>query len=144
MFQNRGCWVLCRKRDEVRYKHDFKTTLRRFFMAAELSHIIEFVADMDRAIKFYRDVIGLPLKFQSPAWSEFATGPITLALHPASEKNPAGKLEMGFSVPDLQQFHREMTGKGVQFPMAPTKQDFGGMLAQFVDSEGAHISVSGS
>jgi lactoylglutathione lyase len=113
-------------------------------MTAKLSHIIEFVADMDRAIKFYRDVIGLPLKFQSPAWSEFATGEITLALHPASEKNPAGRLEMGFNVPDLQQFHTEMTGKGVQFPMTPAKQDFGGMLAQFVDSEGAHISVSGT
>lgn len=113
-------------------------------MEAKLRHIIEFVSDMDRAVKFYRDVIGLPVKFQSPQWSEFATGDITLALHPASEKNPAGKLEMGFNVPDLHEFHREMQGKGVRFPMAPSKQDFGGMLAQFVDSEGAHVSVSGS
>jgi len=112
-------------------------------MTAKLSHIIEFVADMDRAVTFYRDVVGLPLKFQSPGWSEFATGEITLALHSASERNPAGKLEMGFSVPDLLQFHKEMTGKGVQFPMTPAKQDFGGMLAQFTDSEGAYISVSG-
>ena len=112
-------------------------------MTPKLSHIIEFVADMDRAVKFYRDVIGLPLKFESPAWSEFATGEITFALHPASERNPAGRLEMGFTVAGLQQFHAEMTGKGVQFPMPPRKQDFGGMLAQFVDSEGAHISVSG-
>jgi predicted enzyme related to lactoylglutathione lyase len=52
-------------------------------------------------------------------------------------------MELGFSVPDLQQFHAEMTGKGVQFPMSPRKQDYGGMLAQFVDSEGAHVSVSG-
>jgi predicted enzyme related to lactoylglutathione lyase len=112
-------------------------------MSPKLSYIIEFVSDMDRAIKFYRDVIGLPLKFQSPEWSEFATGEITLALHPASAKNPAGGLEMGFSVPDLQQFQTEMTSKGVRFSMPPAKQDFGGMLAQFVDSEGTHISVSG-
>jgi lactoylglutathione lyase len=116
---------------------------RRCSVPARLSYIIEFVADMDRAIRFYRDVIGLPLKFQSPGWSEFSTGgEVTFALHPASEKNPAGKLEMGVNVPDLQQFYGEMTGKGVQFPMAPTKQDFGGMLARFVDSEGAHVSVS--
>jgi len=113
-------------------------------MAAKLSHIIEFVADMDRAVKFYRDVIGLPLKFQSPEWSEFATGAVTLALHPASEKNPAGKLEMGLNVPNLQEFHAEMQGKGVHFSMPPSKQDFGGMLAQFADSEGASISVSGN
>jgi lactoylglutathione lyase len=112
-------------------------------MPAKLTHIIEFVADMDRAVKFYRDVLGLTLKFQSPEWSEFATGEVTYALHHASEKNPAGKFEAGFSVPELEAFHREMQGKAVRFTMPPTKQDFGGSLAQFIDSEGAHISVSG-
>jgi uncharacterized glyoxalase superfamily protein PhnB len=34
-----------------------------------------------------------------------------------------------------------MTAKGVQFSMPPTKQDFGGVLAQFVDSEGGRCSV---
>jgi lactoylglutathione lyase len=113
-------------------------------MAPRLSHIIEFVSDMDRAVKFYRDIVGLPLKFQSPGWSEFSTGETVLGLHPASEQNPAGNVELGFSVPDIKQFHTEMTSKGVQFPMAPRKQDFGGMLAQFLDSEGAHVGVSGS
>lgn len=113
-------------------------------MDTKLTHIISFVADMDRAVRFYRDVIGLPLKFQSPGWSEFSTGETTLALHPASHKNPAGKLELGFSVPDIERFHDVMSSKGVQFAMPPTKQDFGGVLAEFVDSEGAHVSVSGS
>jgi len=113
-------------------------------MPVKLSYTIEFVSDMDRAVKFYSDVVGLPLKFQSPGWSEFSTGETVLGLHPASDKNPAGKVELGFNVPDLQQFHTEMTSKGVQFPMPPQKQDFGGMLAQFLDSEGAHISVSGN
>lgn len=112
-------------------------------MAPRLSYIIEFVSDMDRAVKFYHDTVGLPLKFQSPGWSEFDTGETTFGLHPASDKNPAGRIEMGFGVPSLQEFHREMAGKGVRFSIAPTKQDFGGMLAQFEDSEGAHISVSG-
>lgn len=113
-------------------------------MQAKLSYAIEFVADMNRAVKFYRDVIGLPLKFDSPGWSEFATGETTLALHPASEKNAAGKVELGFNVPDLQKFYDDMRAKGVKFPMAPKKQDFGGTLAQFEDSEGAHVSVGGS
>jgi predicted enzyme related to lactoylglutathione lyase len=112
-------------------------------MAAKLTYVIEFVADMDRAVKFYKDMLGLAVKFQSPGWSEFATGEVTFALHPASEKNPAGKIEMGFRVPDIQQFHTELTGKGVRFSMPPTKQDFGGTLAQFIDSEGAHVSVGG-
>jgi catechol 2,3-dioxygenase-like lactoylglutathione lyase family enzyme len=32
----------------------------------KLNYVIKFVADMDRAVNFYRDVLGLPLKFQSP------------------------------------------------------------------------------
>ena len=107
----------------------------------KLGYVIKFVGDMDRAVKFYRDTLGLPLKFQSPEWSEFATGETTLGLHPASEKNPAGSVELGFGTPDLQKFYEEMGAKGVQFTMPPTKQDFGASLAQFVDSEGGHCSV---
>jgi predicted enzyme related to lactoylglutathione lyase len=110
-------------------------------MTPKLAYIIEFVADMERAVKFYRDAVGLPLKFQSPGWSEFSTGETTLALHPASDKSPAGKIDLGFTVSDLQQFYLEMQAKGVKFLMPPTKQDFGNVLAQFVDSEGAHPSV---
>jgi len=110
----------------------------------KLTHVIEFVADMDTAVRFYRDVVGLPLKFQSPAWSEFATGETSLALHPASEQKRAGTVELGFTVGDLPKFHQEMNARGVKFSMPPTKQEYGRMLAQFVDSEGAHSSVSAS
>lgn len=110
----------------------------------KLTHVIEFVADMDRAVKFYRDVLGLPLKFQSPGWSEFATGETTLALHPARESKPAGSIELDLTVDDLPKFHQEMSAKGVKFSMPPTKQEYGRMLAQLVDSEGAHSSVSGN
>ncbi len=48
---------------------------------------------------------------------------------------------MGFTVPDVQEFHKKTSAKGVQFTMPPTKQDFGGLLAGFVDSEGGHSSV---
>ena len=109
----------------------------------KLTYVIKFVGDMDRAVAFHRDTLGLPLIFSSPGWSEFATGETKLGLHPASEKNPPGTVELGFGVPDLQKFFEEMSAKGVVFTMPPTKQDFGGMLAQFVDSEGGNVSVSG-
>lgn len=96
-----------------------------------------------RAVEFYRDVLGLPLKFKSPGWSEFATGETTLALHPASQQNPARGVELGFAVANIQQFRQEMNAKGVQFSMPPTKQDYGAFLAQFVDSERGHCSVAG-
>ena len=110
----------------------------------KLNYVIKFVGDMDRAVKFYRDVLGFPLKFESPGWSEFSTGETTLALHPASQEYPAGTTQLGFTVTDIQTFHEEMVGKGLQFSMRPTKQDYGGLLAEFVDSEGGRSTVSSS
>jgi len=107
----------------------------------KLTYVMKFVSNMDDAVKFYRDTLGLPLKSQSPGWSEFATGSTVLALHPSSERNPPGMVELGFSVDDLQAFHAAMAAKGVTFPMPPREQDFGS-LAQFLDSEGSACSVS--
>ncbi len=81
----------------------------------QFKYAIKFVADMDKAVKFYRDVVGLTLKFESPGWSEFVTGETTLALHPASDKNPAGKVELGFTVADVEAFlpRHERQGRAV-------------------------------
>jgi catechol 2,3-dioxygenase-like lactoylglutathione lyase family enzyme len=69
---------------------------------AQLRYVIKFVDNMEKAVRFYRDALGLQLKFESPGWSEFVTGETTLALHPASDKNPAGKVELGFTVVDVE------------------------------------------
>jgi catechol 2,3-dioxygenase-like lactoylglutathione lyase family enzyme len=45
-----------------------------------LRYAIKFVADMEKAVKFYHDVLGLEGKFESPGWSEFVTGDTTLEL----------------------------------------------------------------
>lgn len=90
-------------------------------MAPKFAYSITFVADMDKAIAFYRDTLGLTLKFQSPQWTEFSTGETSLALHPASKENLPGKCMLGFQVPDLAAFYKAMTAKGVKFPMPPTR-----------------------
>ncbi len=110
-------------------------------MSIHMSYAIKFVKDMDQAVQFYRDILGLPLKFQSPEWSEFITGETTLALHPASELNPAGKVQLGFHVPDLLTFYQEMTSRGIAFTQPPT-QESGSLLARFLDGEGIEVSVS--
>jgi catechol 2,3-dioxygenase-like lactoylglutathione lyase family enzyme len=113
-------------------------------MPAKLSYVIKFVKNMDAAVKFYRDTLGLPLKFESPDWSEFTTGEVALALHPSSDNNPPGKMELCFHVEDLAKFYEEMRAKGLRFTMPPTEQDFGRLLAQFLDSEDSPSSVSSS
>src|SRR5262249_28269501 len=87
-----------------------------------VNYAIVFVSDMKRSVSFYRDVMGLPLKFETPGWTEFATAGATLALHtseaphPAGEARghaPAGRCRPGLSVPQLDEFHQRMLAHGV-------------------------------
>jgi lactoylglutathione lyase len=111
-------------------------------MQARFTHSILFVADMDSAIAFYRDVMGLTVKFQSPFWSEFDTGAVTLALHPASAANPAGRVQLGFAVPDLPGVYAGREAHGLTFS-APPVDEHGTLLSRIVDCEGAEVSLSG-
>ncbi|HWI88413.1 MAG TPA: VOC family protein [Sphingomicrobium sp.] len=107
-----------------------------------LTYAIKFVADMDRAVAFYRDKLGLPLGFQSPFWSEFETGETKLALHPASDENPAGTVQLGFGVDSLSDFYAHRDQLGIEFTQPPTEMH-GTHIGRFRDCEGAETSVSG-
>ena len=118
-------------------------------MPVRLNYAIIFVSDMNRSIAFYRDVVGLPLKFQSPGWTEFANDGATIALHaaagassgPDGEDLPAGRCRPGISVDNLAEFHQRMIEHNV--PCAqPPKDMFGAKIAQYRDPDGLVISVS--
>jgi lactoylglutathione lyase len=108
---------------------------------------------MKRSVAFYRDVIGLPLKFDSPEWSEFATAGATLALHRSENTDAekadgngaaelaAGHCRPGLSVPDLDAFHLRMVEHHVSCTQQP-KDLFGARIAQYLDPDGLAISVS--
>ena len=106
-----------------------------------LSYAIVFVSDMKRAVSFYRDVVGLPLKFESPGWTEFATGDATLALHMAMKDEPAGHCRPGLTVADLDEFHGRMIENHVTC-VQPPKETFGARIAQYLDQDGLEFSVS--
>jgi lactoylglutathione lyase len=110
-------------------------------MKATLVYAIKFVADMDRAVAFYRDTFQLTLRFATPFWSEFETGDVTLALHPASERNPAGATQLGFAAPELEAVYAAREAAGLTFTQPPT-DEHGTLLARILDSEGAEVSLS--
>lgn len=108
----------------------------------QLKYAIKYVSDMDRAIAFHRDVLGLALKFQSPEWSEFMTGDTAVALHLASSENPAGLVELGFSTDDVDDFYARRDKLGIEFTQPPTDMH-GIKLAVVRDPDGAKTSISG-
>lgn len=114
-----------------------------------VNYAIVFVSDMTRSVSFYRHVLGLPLKFESPEWTEFATEGATLALHKSDSVNsddadqkpePAGRCRPGLQVPNLEEFHKQMIEKKVTCVQVPTDV-FGARLAQYLDPDGLVISV---
>ncbi len=113
----------------------------------KLNYAIIFVSDMKRSVAFYRDVFGLPLKFESPGWTEFATAGATLALHAAgsaadgSGSESAGRCRPGFSVPNLDEFHKQLVAQNIPC-LQPPKEVFGVRIAQYQDPDGLGISVS--
>jgi lactoylglutathione lyase len=115
------------------------------------SHTIIFVSDMKRSTKFYREVFGLPLRFESPGWTEFATGSCNFALHKAADgvpmplaadHLPPGVCQVGFTVTDLDEFHKHMLSEEVKCLQEPKVADFGGRMAVYADPDGMPISVA--
>src|SRR5690349_6017369 len=97
-------------------------------------HLVIYVSDMERSVAFYRDILGLPLKFNSPGWSEFNNGGTTLALHrrlnPGGENAQvtsatAGQATLIFVVDDLQTTYETLKAEGAHFSMEPQKQPTG-------------------
>jgi lactoylglutathione lyase len=122
-------------------------------MFSKVDYVMVRVSDMHRSVAFYRDTLGLRLKFESPGWSEFETGPSTLALHgsppgavsePATQAAPAaGTCALGFSVPDLNSTYAELRERGARFVVPPTEQPKEGIrLAVCVDPDGLTISFA--
>jgi lactoylglutathione lyase len=121
-------------------------------MFRQIDYTMIVVSDMQRSIEFYRDKLGIPLKFESPDWTEFATGATTLALHgggvagPPQQGDPskrAGACSIGFNVEDVDKTYADLQEKGIRFVMPPTRREGEGIkLAVAIDPDGLPISFA--
>jgi lactoylglutathione lyase len=122
-------------------------------MFSKVDYVMVNVSDMSRSVAFYRDTLGLRLKFESPGWTEFETDVTTLALHggtraagtgAAAQAGPvAGTCSIGFSVTDIKSTYAELSKRGARFVMPPTDQPNEGIrLAVCVDPDGLAISFA--
>jgi len=112
-------------------------------MTTALTYVIKYVDDMEGAVRFHVDSLGLKLRFQSPEWSEFETGSTTLALHVASSDHPRGACELGFRVGDVDRFYAEQVAAGCK-EIEPPADLHGQRIAKLRGPDGAAFSVSGS
>jgi catechol 2,3-dioxygenase-like lactoylglutathione lyase family enzyme len=100
-----------------------------------------FVSNMDRAVKFYSEIMGLEIIFRfGEHWAQLKSADgMTIGLHPASKENPAGvkgSMQLGVSVTEpIQKVVEEMKSKGVKF-IGPIRDDDQLLFANFEDPDG--------
>lgn len=82
--------------------------------------------DIERAIEFYRDMLGLKLLgyFEEVRWAEFSTGNATFALNDPRAFDPAAEIQSGgaaiaFAVEDVEMAIKELQEKGVAITIPP-------------------------
>lgn len=94
--------------------------------------VIVLVSDMERSVKFYKNVLELPVKNQSQDWTEFFHKDTTIALHPVKKKAKAHQenggeksILVGFMVNDLDNVVRILKERNVRFFKSPREETFG-------------------
>lgn len=88
------------------------------FGLSAIGQIAVTVSDVDRAIAFYRDTLGLPLLFQFPGMGFFNCGGVRLMLSRPEGVGP-GNSVIYFKVADLPEVFRELGLRGVKFDQEP-------------------------
>ena len=103
------------------------------------------VKDLERAVAFYRDVIGLPFLFEASQMAFFDCGGTRLLLSQEAE-SAASESILYLRVARIAEAHEELKSRGVEFINAPhmihrhadgTEE----WLAMFKDPEGRPLAI---
>lgn len=114
---------------------------------ATIGQLLIPVTELDRAVAWYRDTLGIPLLFTAPPqMSFFQAGEIRLlvGVAPPSHAGLRGST-IYFRVTDIQAVHATLAARGVRFNVephivhrTPTSELW---LAEFTDPDGNHLAL---
>jgi methylmalonyl-CoA/ethylmalonyl-CoA epimerase len=102
--------------------------------------------DVDRAVQFYRDTLGLPFLFAAPPRMAFfdCSGVRLMLSTPEPDFDHPGSI-VYFGVDDIRAMHDTLTARGVRFRTEPHKiatlADREVWLADFEDTEGNTLAL---
>jgi catechol 2,3-dioxygenase-like lactoylglutathione lyase family enzyme len=108
----------------------------------DIDHVYNWVRDMDAAVDFYRDVVGLELvRREGDEWAEFAAPPIRLALHAIVHEDAPGGGTVVFRVDDLDRARWSLEREGAVFDEHLGEVEGFARFALFRDPDGNPIQI---
>jgi lactoylglutathione lyase len=107
-----------------------------------------FVDDLDRARRFYRDVLELDEKSAAPEWAVFDIDGRDIVVETVAADDPerglVGRLlAVSFTVDDIDGVYRNLVARGVSFPTPPEMQPWGRDTAFPRDPDGNILTLVG-
>ncbi|HEX8632224.1 MAG TPA: VOC family protein [Catenuloplanes sp.] len=113
-----------------------------------LTQVHVSVTDIDRAVAFYRDTLGIPLLFEVPGqqMAFLASGPVRLYLGRAERPELATRCMLYFAVDDIDAEHARLVAAGVRAAGEPHPVHRSGTTALwmsfFTDPDGHHVVLT--
>ena len=113
---------------------------------ARIGQIAVNAGDLPRAVRFYRDVLGLKFLFEVPGMAFFDCGGVRLLVGTAvSPEHDHASSILYFFVPDIRAVHADLKSRGTLFLNEPhliaRMPDHELWLAEFKDSEGNFLAL---
>ncbi|MFZ0406217.1 MAG: VOC family protein [Nitrososphaeraceae archaeon] len=105
---------------------------------------ILLIENMEKSVTFYRNILGMKIKHESPDWVEFVneSGRAVLALHPKRTKSSgSSNMLVGFNVNDIENVCKQLEEKSVKFYKKLKEESFG-KHAIIEDPDGHLISIA--
>jgi lactoylglutathione lyase len=118
----------------------------------KVGYVILFVADLERSVVFYRDVIGVPFKLEGDGYVEFATGGARFGLYdrnrlgeltghgPEAPGQPGG--EVVFLVGDVDAEAERLRAAGVAILKGPVDRAWGHRTLHLEDPDGFVVELA--
>jgi methylmalonyl-CoA/ethylmalonyl-CoA epimerase len=92
------------------------------FALAQIGQISLRAVNVPRAVRFYHDVLRLPLAFQTETMAFFMAGAVRLMLAvPESPEFDHPSSVLYFAVPDIRAAYQALAERGVRFPQPPQR-----------------------
>ena len=120
------------------------------FKLSQISNVMLGVRELTRAVAFYRDQLGLAVRFEIPGFAFLNGGGVTLCLSEPLARTLAkpgeplgGVAELVFSVDDVEVAFEALSARGVKFILNPHQVTEAQWAANFADPDGHKLSIFG-